>query len=85
MLFFLGLSLSSHAQDTLSFEWAEKGTLEIDSNSHWTLDGLNNNLTISGSVISKIDSVGQIKFTQSIKSLGIDSEIGRGGALPELR
>ena len=74
-VFFVATSLSSLAQDTLGYNWVSVGELEIDSSSYWTLDGLNNNLTVSNNVISKIDSLGVVKFTQSIKSLGNESEI----------
>lgn len=53
-----------------SLQWEEKGELHIDKDEIWSVDGLENVFITSNNVINKYDSIGELKFSQSIKSLG---------------
>ncbi len=63
-------SSSLMAQDTVRVEWELERTYKIDSADVWVIDGLENVYISHKGVINKYDSVGVLKFTQSIKSLG---------------
>lgn len=57
-------------QDTLNYKWSEQQKYSITPDGVWSVDGLGNVYISDNSVIQKFDSVGVLKFTQSIKSLG---------------
>ena len=77
ILFFLILTLqwNTYCQDSLDFSWSFVGKIELESSDFWTLDGLNNNLIISEGALIKIDTAGKEVFSQSIKSLGSNSQL----------
>lgn len=58
------------AQFPDSLQWSKIGELKIEKDEIWSVDGLENVFITSKSVINKYDSIGELKFSQSIKSLG---------------
>lgn len=64
------LSGISFGQDTLNIEWKLERNYSIDSSEVWTVDALGNVFIAGKDHIEKYDSVGVLKFEQSIKSLG---------------
>lgn len=58
------------SQDSLKFNWELLKEYNVGADAVWSVDGLENVYASSNSVISKFDSSGTLKFTQSIKSLG---------------
>lgn len=58
------------SQDTLSYGWNMRGTYNLEEGDVWSVDILENVYISHHSVINKYDSVGFLKFSQSIKSLG---------------
>lgn len=69
-ILFLILSNSGLTQDTLNFNWQEERSYAIDTGAVWTVDALENVYVAGKDLITKYDSVGVFKFSQSIKSLG---------------
>lgn len=61
---------TSTAQDTNQYLWSRRGVYDIQQNDVWTVDILQNVYISHHSVIDKYDSIGTLKFSQSIKSLG---------------
>lgn len=66
-LLFSGVLFS---QDTALFEWVELRTYPLDEEEVWTIDRLENVYVSDKGVINKYDTSGDLKFSQSIKSLG---------------
>lgn len=52
------------------YDWVEKGRYVIDSSDIWTVDLLENVYITKKEVIHKYDSIGNLKFSQSQKSIG---------------
>ena len=67
------LSILSFAQK--GTEWVSKGVFEIDSSDVWTTDVLGNVYVSKKELITKFDSLGVLKFSQSQKSIGRLSSI----------
>lgn len=68
VLFCFGIQLN--AQDTISHNWKKVISYSVDSNEVWNVDVLEYVYISKSSEINKFDSVGVLKFNQSIKSLG---------------
>lgn len=66
----ISFAYTSFAQDSLVYNWKHYRDYPVAEGEVWSVDGLENLFISKGSVIQKIDSSGQLKFTQSIKSLG---------------
>lgn len=64
------ISFSGISQDTLSVQWRLERDYQIDSNEVWSVDALENVYVAGKDMITKYDSVGVLKYSQSIKSLG---------------
>jgi hypothetical protein len=72
----IGLTFLSYSQDdSISYEWKEKTTYSIAENEVWSVDGLENFYVSRKGLIEKYDSIGLLKFSQSIKSLGRMSQM----------
>lgn len=56
--------------DSASYKWVNRTTYNIDSNEVWAVDGIGNVFISQDGVTSKYDSIGVLKFSQSIKSMG---------------
>lgn len=63
-------STLSFGQDSLGYNWSEIGKLKIGKGSFYTVDNLNNIYYTKDQSLVKVDSVFDLKFKQSIKSLG---------------
>lgn len=61
---------SGFTQNEDTLDWIKKGEFAIDKNDIWSVDVLGNVYITRKNVITKYDSIGLVKFTQSIKSLG---------------
>ena len=61
--------------DSISYEWNKKMSYKIGEGEVWSIDGLENFYVSQNSLINKYDSVGVLKFSQSIKSLGRMTQI----------
>lgn len=70
ILILIVLPLSVFGQDSLSYEWKEVGKYGIKAEGIWSADGLENVFVSQKTVLNKYDSIGDLKFSQSIKSLG---------------
>ena len=66
--------LSLWGQDSLEYEWESVRDYALNEEEVWSVDGLENVFTTDRTVINKYDSVGVLKFSQSIKSLGETSQ-----------
>ncbi|MDG1333098.1 MAG: hypothetical protein P8P74_12265 [Crocinitomicaceae bacterium] len=66
ILFVFGAS----AQDSTGIRLIEKSKIELDSTAYWNMDVIGNHLVSINGTISKIDTSGKIKYTQSIRSYG---------------
>ena len=64
------MSLNAMAQDSLNYSWTDVIDYKIGSREAWAVDGLENVYVSKKTTIDKYDSVGVLKFSQSIKSLG---------------
>lgn len=58
------------AQNNEGIRLVEKSTIAVDSTAYWNMDVLGNHLVSNDGTISKIDSTGKIRYTQSIRSYG---------------
>jgi hypothetical protein len=58
------------AQDSVSYQWKSVREWNINEDAIWTVDMLGNLYVSSHEVLTKYDSTGKLKFSQSIKSLG---------------
>ena len=66
LLFVFGAS----AQDSTGIRLIEKSKIAVDSLAYWNMDAMGNHFISSSGTISKIDSTGKVKYTQSIRSYG---------------
>ncbi|HIP32457.1 MAG TPA: hypothetical protein EYG86_06835 [Crocinitomicaceae bacterium] len=64
------LLTTAFAQDSISYSWENKGTINIHENETWALDAFENIYLSNNGTINKFDSEGALMFSQSIKSLG---------------
>lgn len=64
------IGFGASAQDSTGIRLIEKSKLELDSSAYWNMDALGNHLISFKGTISKIDTSGSIKYTQSIRSYG---------------
>jgi hypothetical protein len=71
ILFVFGAS----AQDSTGIRLIEKSKIALDSTAYWNMDALGNHLISVNGTISKIDTSGAVKYTQSIRSYGETSSI----------
>ena len=69
-LLVLLLVFGASAQDTTGIRLIEKSKIALDSMAYWNMDALGNHLVSLNGTISKIDTSGKIKYTQSIRSYG---------------
>lgn len=67
-IFFFALSVS--AQDNQGIALVEKSKFALDSLAYWNMDILGNHLISNDGTISKIDSTGKVRYTQSYRSYG---------------
>jgi hypothetical protein len=67
---FVCCSAFSFGQDSLGYSWSQVGELNIGQESFYTVDNLNNIYYTKDQSLVKVDSVFELKFKQSIKSLG---------------
>jgi len=68
---FCCLHVLLHAQsDSIDYKWRKKMSYKIGEGEVWSTDGLENFYVSKNGLINKYDSVGALKFSQSIKSLG---------------
>ncbi|MDX2360508.1 MAG: hypothetical protein QNK23_06860 [Crocinitomicaceae bacterium] len=73
ILITLLLALSGHGfsqEDTFAFEWKEKMSYPIGEDEVWSVDVLENFYVSDRGLINKYDSLGTLRFSQSIKSFG---------------
>lgn len=71
---FVFLGISARSQDSLS-KWILVRTYALDSDAIWNADILENVYVVHNRMITKYDSSGTKKFSQSIKSIGEVKEI----------
>jgi DNA-binding beta-propeller fold protein YncE len=69
------LVFSASAQDSTGIRLIEKSKIELDSLAYWNMDVLGNHLISLNGTISKIDTAGKTRYTQSIKSYGKTTEL----------
>jgi len=58
------------SQDSTLYNWKEIRSFEIDEDSQWTVDAFENVYISNRGTINKFDIKGELRFSQSIKSLG---------------
>ncbi len=58
------------AQDIQETRLVEKSKMPLDSLAYWNMDVLGNHLISIDGTISKIDSTGKVRYTQSIRAYG---------------
>lgn len=75
ILFFVLVGFSVFSQDSIQFSWKQKFVLQIDQDVTWSVDNLENHYLGGTFGIKKYDSVGTLKFQQSLKSLGNTSAL----------
>lgn len=63
------------AQDADSIQWLKINELNVGDHDVWSVDILGNVFATNDKVINKTDSIGKLKFSQSIKSFGHLKEI----------
>lgn len=68
LILFCIVSFGSFTQK--KYEWIEKEKYTIDSLDIWTVDVLGNTYITKKEAINKYDSIGNLKFSQSQKSIG---------------
>ena len=56
--------------DSLNYLWKKSIVYSLDSNELWVADRIGNIYTSSNGVLSKYDTTGVLKFSQSVKSMG---------------
>lgn len=71
ILFVFGAS----AQDTTGIRLIEKSKIALDSTAYWNMDVFGNHLVSVNGTISKIDTSGKLKYTQSVRSYGETSSM----------
>lgn len=65
----------SSSLDTVLYTWKKRVSYELDSNEVWSVDGIGNVFTSKEGVINKYDTIGGLRFSQSIKSMGNMSQM----------
>ena len=70
VIVFVAVASVVFSQDDLSFTWHNEINYEIGERETWSVDGLLNVYISKNGAIDKYDSVGTLKFSQSIKALG---------------
>lgn len=70
VILFVSLSFAGMSQDSLDYSWSEVSSFELDSLSSWNIDRLENHYVSDGNTITKLDSDGEIRFTQSVRFSG---------------
>lgn len=63
-------AFGAFAQDSTGIRLIEKSRIALDSSAYWNMDALGNHLVSLNGTISKIDTSGKVKYTQSIRSYG---------------
>lgn len=61
--------------DSIAYTWKKETRYSIEDSEVWSVDGLENFYVSKNGQIEKYDSVGVLKFSQSIKSLGRMSQM----------
>lgn len=74
-LLILLLVFGASAQDSTGIRLIEKSKIALDSAAYWNMDAIGNHLVSFNGTISKIDTSGKVKYTQSIRSYGETAEI----------
>lgn len=69
-LFILLITGPLFSQDSLNYEWKSQQSYNLGKNKSWSVDALENIYIEDKDVINKFDSVGVLKYSQSIKFLG---------------
>lgn len=69
-ILFLFIQYTGLTQDSVNYQWQLHKTFPLEKDHQWTVDALSNMYISHHSVIDKYDSLGNLKFSQSIKSLG---------------
>jgi hypothetical protein len=70
LVLFVGVIFCIDAQDDLDYSWHKEYDYKIGERETWSVDGLLNVYISNKTAIEKYDSIGVLKFSQSIKSLG---------------
>lgn len=63
------------SSDTVLYTWEKRVSYALDSNEVWSVDGIGNVFTSQEGVINKYDTIGGLRFSQSIKSMGNMSQL----------
>lgn len=63
------------AQDSTGIRLIEKSKIELDSTAFWNMDAIGNHLISLNGTISKIDTSGNLIYTQSIRSYGKTAQL----------
>ncbi|MFK7786799.1 MAG: hypothetical protein AB8B56_16890 [Crocinitomicaceae bacterium] len=63
-------AFGASAQDSTGVRLIEKSKIELDSTAYWNMDVIGNHLVSLNGTISKIDTSGKTRYTQSIRSYG---------------
>jgi hypothetical protein len=66
---------SSVSLDTIKYTWKNRVSYALDANEVWSVDGIGNVFTSKEGVINKYDTIGGLRFSQSIKSMGNMSQM----------
>ena len=61
---------SNAVLDTSDYMWSQSVIYDIDSNEVWAVDGIGNVISSHDGTINKYDTIGTLKFSQSVKSMG---------------
>lgn len=76
LFFFLStLSWTSLGQDSIAYEWKNKGEFQIAESALWEVDAFENVYASNGNSIKKFDQDANLQFSQSIKRLGRMSQL----------
>lgn len=71
----LMLVAQGFSQDSIRYTWKERKFYALDSVDVWIVDALGNIFTARNGLLTKYDSTGVQKFSQSIKSLGETTQL----------
>jgi len=63
------------AQDSTGIRLVEKSKMALDSAAYWNMDIIGNHFIANNGTISKIDSTGKVRYTQSIRAYGETAEL----------
>lgn len=69
-VFFTSIVFIGVSQDSLNYSWTERLTIDLDSSDLWNIDRLEYHYVSDGRTINKLDSTGEVRFTQSVRSSG---------------